>query len=89
MRRYVRSFRAVERLRDEEWWQETMRPLRPQLASAAHAGPSLASGSKAPTNTKVPPRSQQQILGIPWQFMTSMLRFVCEKFVNASFGMFG
>ncbi len=46
--RYVKSFRAVEKLRDEQWWQETLQPLRPQLASSAHRGASsLPSGRKA------------------------------------------
>ncbi|BDA45057.1 probable DNA repair protein complementing XP-C cells homolog [Coccomyxa sp. Obi] len=46
--RYVRSFRAVEKLRDEQWWQETLQPLRPQLASSAHRGASsLPAGRKA------------------------------------------
>lgn len=46
--RYVKSFRAVEKLRDEQWWQETLQPLRPQLASSAHrASSSLPSSRKA------------------------------------------
>ena len=46
--RYVRSFRALEKLRDEQWWQETLQPLRPQLASSAHrASSSLPPSRKA------------------------------------------
>lgn len=36
MCRYVKSFRTVEKLRDEEWWQATMGPLRPRM-QRAHA----------------------------------------------------
>ncbi|CAL8469198.1 g8739 [Coccomyxa elongata] len=43
--RYVKSFRAVEKLRDEQWWQETLQPLRPQLVSSAHS--SLPYGRRA------------------------------------------
>lgn len=39
-RSYVKSFQAVAKLRDEEWWQATVRGLRPQPGrqASAHAG---------------------------------------------------
>ncbi|KAK9908106.1 hypothetical protein WJX75_002826 [Coccomyxa subellipsoidea] len=54
--RYVKSFRAVQKLRDEEWWHQTMQPLRPQTASRVQRPASLPTGSNAE-----PTKGQQRV----------------------------
>ena len=46
-RRYVRSMRPLQKLRDEEWWAETMAQLRPKLQPSKHQPRRAGQGTAA------------------------------------------
>lgn len=55
--RYVKSMRLLQRLRDEEWWAQTMADLRPKLQQSKQPQRRLGhpSSSKASTLLAKPP----------------------------------
>ena len=44
LHRYVKSMRALQKLRDEEWWAETMTGLRPSLQQSRQQQRRLPNG---------------------------------------------
>ena len=49
--RYVKSLRPLQKLRDEEWWAETMAQLRPKLQPSRPQPRRAGQGTSAKVNS--------------------------------------
>ena len=57
VRRYVKSMRPLQRLRDEEWWAETMAQLRPKLQLSKPQPRRAGQGTSAKVTLALPSHS--------------------------------
>ena len=72
LHRYVKSMRALQKLRDEEWWAETMTGLRPSLQQGRQQQRRLPTGQLS--------KASEALLGTPltWISRTRVLACLLE-----------